>query len=527
MDRICANPSKERNPALMNRSHAPEKVMVIGSGSCARMTANLLARAGIRTILAGDRAPTLDPPPVLAPAVEELSGVRLSACRGFAGNFAVVLAGNSGTEHHNVRAIAVAAELRREAAYRDYGLTPSPVVVPLSKFMQRLAVGETFAGRTIVFVNGLVRENTPPIFEEVVRAALNLQPATDTRCYVLTGNLKVAGQGLEALYREAKAAGVLFFKFDQSAVRFRQNGATVSVEFEDAPSGQRLHLEPDLLVVDEFLRPAESLADLAQTLDVQTDAGGFLQVENVHRFPVFTNRRGILAVGPARGPLLPSEMAADAAAAAATLLAPLEPDVRFRAEIDRGLCIRCLTCFRLCPYRAIAIGGSTRIRVEVAPEACEGCGICAAECPRRAITMTPVAATAEPIDARLASAGPPVDLLVFCCTRSAARAAELARELGHRRADGVHCLEVPCTGMISLQHLLAAFSSGAHQVLVLACHPGNCHSETGNERARMRVAQLKEQLATMGIAAERLQFHTLAANMATEFTELVHRTSGA
>jgi len=240
---------------------------------------------------------------------------------------------------------------------------------------------------------------------------------------------------------------------------------------------------------------------------------------------VYTNRRGVFAVGGARGPLSPPEVTADSAAAAAAMLAPLEPDVRFRAEIDRNLCIRCLTCFRLCPYRAIGIGEGTRIRVAVAPEACEGCGICAAECPRHAITMTPADENAEPIQTRPAPQEPPASLLVFCCSRSAGHAARLAECLDDSPPPGLRCVEVPCTGMISLSDLLAAFSSGVRRVMVLACHAGNCHSETGNQRARMRVEQLKELLASMGISPERLQFHTLAANMAAEFSELVSRSA--
>ena len=51
------------------------------------------------------------------------------------------------------------------------------------------------------------------------------------------------------------------------------------------------------------------------------------------------------------------------------------------AEIDPGHCIRCLTCFRLCPYGAVNQGS----RIAVVADACAGCGICVAECPRGAI----------------------------------------------------------------------------------------------------------------------------------------------
>ena len=82
---------------------------------------------------------------------------------------------------------------------------------------------------------------------------------------------------------------------------------------------------------------------------------------------------------------------------------------------------------------------------------------------------------------------------------------------------------VPCAGSISLSHLLAAFSGGADGVLVLSCHPGNCHSEHGNTRARERTEQVATILPQVGIDAARLAYATLAANMGFEFAETVNR----
>ena len=84
-------------------------------------------------------------------------------------------------------------------------------------------------------------------------------------------------------------------------------------------------------------------------------------------------------------------------------------------------------------------------------------------------------------------------------------------------------IEVPCAGALSVRHILAALTAGAAGVLVLSCHPDNCHSERGNILVRQRIALICEQLGRMGDNSNRLQGYTLAANMAREFADKVRR----
>ncbi|MEJ2166772.1 MAG: hydrogenase iron-sulfur subunit, partial [Desulfobacterales bacterium] len=351
-----------------------------------------------------------------------------------------------------------------------------------------------------------------------------LQNLPGVRTFVLTTNLKVAGNGLEALYHRAKTAGVLFVKFSATRPRIDQaQDGSATFLFTDEASGSMLRLQSDVTVVDESIVPSEELQHLSRILELDTDEAGFLQTANVHRWPVFTNRRGILAAGPARAVLMPDEIKADAAAAAGAVLGRTwEPEAaQVTAEIESGKCVRCLTCYRLCPHRAI----QKAARITVAPEACAGCGICAAECPRGAISLgesgAPFARELDQFTARESNAD--LRFLAFCCSRSAGRAAELAESLNLKLPAGLKVVEVPCAGALSVRHLLAALAGGAEGVMVLSCHAGNCHSEQGNILARQRAALICEQLHRMGWDPERAQFQTLAANMAVEFADTVQR----
>ncbi len=55
------------------------------------------------------------------------------------------------------------------------------------------------------------------------------------------------------------------------------------------------------------------------------------------------------------------------------------------AEVQRDLCVSCLTCVRVCPWEIPQIdeGGFAAIDVQE----CRACGICVAECPAQAIVL--------------------------------------------------------------------------------------------------------------------------------------------
>jgi coenzyme F420-reducing hydrogenase delta subunit len=98
-------------------------------------------------------------------------------------------------------------------------------------------------------------------------------------------------------------------------------------------------------------------------------------------------------------------------------------------------------------------------------------------------------------------------------------------------------IEVPCAGSLSPQMLLAPFGRGAEGVLVMTCHEDNCHSHAGRGFAQRRSEQTAAFLGLSGIGGGRIKVVALAANMASEFTEMVadfrrtllalrHRTQG-
>jgi len=55
------------------------------------------------------------------------------------------------------------------------------------------------------------------------------------------------------------------------------------------------------------------------------------------------------------------------------------------AVVERDLCVACLTCVRVCPWRIPQIDGGGKAAID--PGECRACGICVTECPAQAIRL--------------------------------------------------------------------------------------------------------------------------------------------
>jgi quinone-modifying oxidoreductase subunit QmoB len=504
------------------------RICVLGSNACSWEIADRLGKARVEVLLAA-RDGADDPRPRAGRRgepfrVETLSGVRLSACSGQIGRFDLVFEGRETAVRQTVSAVVLAESDERRSNQALYGLKPAEGILSLSKLLE--AGGRPPAGaapwKQAVFLNGLRTESQPAMAGDVMRAALQLQTEHGVPCGILTRNLKVAGEGLEALSREARAAGVLFFKFTNSEPTLLQaEDGSVSMRFIDDPTGKEFRLTPDLVVVDETVRPWNDALALARILGIESDPAGFPQADNVHRLPVATNRRGIIVAGPGRFVGTDAAVEASNAALEALIgLAAATTDGSTAAQIDSNRCIRCLTCLRVCPYRAVTLDG----RPQVLPAACERCGICAAECPREAIRIAGLEhADLHGLMAAGMAADPAGDspsLVAFCCRRSAAPALRAAAA-DNCWAATLNIIEVPCAGCIAPEVILSAFRLGADGVLILACHADNCHSRHGNHLAQQRAQLSSDFLDRCGAGAGRLVFKTLASNMPAEAASIV------
>lgn len=83
-------------------------------------------------------------------------------------------------------------------------------------------------------------------------------------------------------------------------------------------------------------------------------------------------------------------------------------------------------------------------------------------------------------------------------------------------------VRVMCTGMVNPQTVLKAFSSGADGVMILGCHPGDCHYREGNYHAAGRVSILHKLLSQFGIDPRRLSIDWASASESERFARIVN-----
>jgi coenzyme F420-reducing hydrogenase delta subunit len=103
------------------------------------------------------------------------------------------------------------------------------------------------------------------------------------------------------------------------------------------------------------------------------------------------------------------------------------------------------------------------------------------------------------------------NVIAFCCNWCAYAGADLAGVNRRQYAPEVRLLRVMCSGRVSPGMMLRAFTSGADGVMVLGCHPGDCHYRVGNLFAEKKVEQVHELLDLAGVEPSRLLLRWISA----------------
>ncbi len=457
--------------------------------------------------------------------IEVMTGARLDAAAGVAGDFKAWIGTAEDVIERRFGAIVVATEFDTAPLNQSYNLGVGGPILGQSELEQRLAENAAaFAGKTVAFVAGFAQNGNPLVMQRVFHSVKALQQAGAGGVYAYVGDLKVADDGLEREYRAGRDGGAIYFKLTE-APRLEVKGDSVTIGFHDPVVRQDIEVSADWLVVEEALEVDAGCADLAALLRLDIGPRGFLQSDNIYRFPVSTNREGIFVAGASREVRSLPWALADARNAALRVAELLGDGTRMvprdKAVLDIGKCTFCLTCYRCCPHGAIYWLAENK--PVISPVACQGCGICASECPMDAIQIGGFNddQIQAQIGAKLADVNGDPAIVAFCCQNSALAAGQMAADFKMDLPAGLRTIQVPCAGKIDVQYILDAFVSGADGVLVMACHPGNCKSERGNTFAGWRVEDAQRLIAGAGLEPERLRFATLAANMGTDFQAIV------
>lgn len=109
----------------------------------------------------------------------------------------------------------------------------------------------------------------------------------------------------------------------------------------------------------------------------------------------------------------------------------------------------------------------------------------------------------------------------FLCKWCSYAGADLTGTSRKKYPANLTILKVPCSGRIDPLFIMKGLHMGFDGVLVSGCHPGDCHYQTGNYRARRRIALIKKFLEYMGVPEERVQASWVSASEGAKFAQVV------
>lgn len=112
-------------------------------------------------------------------------------------------------------------------------------------------------------------------------------------------------------------------------------------------------------------------------------------------------------------------------------------------------------------------------------------------------------------------------IIAFLCNWCTYTGADLAGTSRLQYPANVRIIRLMCTGAVDTIYVLKALIEGADGVLIGGCHPGDCHYQTGNYKARRRVAILKKILNQFGYDEERIWLRWISASEGKLFADTI------
>ena len=118
-------------------------------------------------------------------------------------------------------------------------------------------------------------------------------------------------------------------------------------------------------------------------------------------------------------------------------------------------------------------------------------------------------------------------IVAFLCHWCTYTGADLAGTTRQQYPPNVRVVHLMCSGAIDVVYVLKALMDGADGVLIGGCHPGDCHYQSGNFKARRRVAILKNILGQLGLPEDRVWLRWISASEGRLFAETVREVTEA
>jgi F420-non-reducing hydrogenase iron-sulfur subunit len=114
-------------------------------------------------------------------------------------------------------------------------------------------------------------------------------------------------------------------------------------------------------------------------------------------------------------------------------------------------------------------------------------------------------------------------ILGFLCNWCSYAGADLAGVSRIQYPHNIRVIRVMCSSRVDPMYIMRALMNGADGVLILGCHPGDCHYISGNYRARRRINAMKTILKQFHLE-DRVRLEWVSASEGQKFGAVVTET---
>ena len=112
------------------------------------------------------------------------------------------------------------------------------------------------------------------------------------------------------------------------------------------------------------------------------------------------------------------------------------------------------------------------------------------------------------------------NIVAFVCNWCSYGGADIAGSMRLKYPSNIKLIRVMCSGRVDPEFIMEAFRNGADGVMVLGCHPKDCHYIEGNYKALKRYNMLKPLLDQFNIEQDRLCLDWVSASEGEKFARV-------
>jgi coenzyme F420-reducing hydrogenase delta subunit len=113
-------------------------------------------------------------------------------------------------------------------------------------------------------------------------------------------------------------------------------------------------------------------------------------------------------------------------------------------------------------------------------------------------------------------------IVAFLCNWCSYAGADMAGISRIQYRPNIRVIRVMCSGRVNPVFILEAFLYGSDGVLVLGCHPGDCHYLVGNYQAEKLMNRVKKLMEVAEISPQRLYLDWVSAAEGVRFAQIVN-----